>query len=384
MKLPEQFSTVAELLHDEAVAATGLDDFGKQDYLEALQVLLTAYDETARFGELGRFASVASLVNCLKGRLYTQHGITQNPDCVNQRIEQPVFIVGLPRTGTTILHRLLAQHRANQGLEYFIGSYPMPRPPREQWRELEGYKAVDSSLEMLGQINPELKAIHEMTTEGVDECRLLLMQSFANVTFQSNASVPGYEQWLYQADFEGVYRDYYQALQLIGSTAPGKRWILKDPSHMWAMDTLLGCFPDAIIVQTHRDPVELIPSVSSLVMSAKNMNEPDADEQSVGAQQLEQWATVLEKTMAVRDRHPDSFMDIYFQDFMVDPMAQLDSIYKKLNEPLQGHDRKVMAKWLASNPQGKHGAHHYTAEDFGLSKERIRERFSVYCRRFGR
>ena len=243
MKLPPRFTDAVEQLHEEAIKAANLQDFGDNSYLAGLEVLLHAYDETAQFGDIGRYASFASLVNCLKGRLYSREGIKQHPACLQSAIQRPIFVVGLPRTGTTILHRLLAQLPQNQGLEYWLGSYPMPRPPQDEWSNLPAYQEVEASLDMLDEINPEIKAIHEMTTAGVDECRLLFMHCFANVTFQSSARVPDYETWLYQADFAPAYNYYRQCLQLIGSTSPKKRWVLKDPSHMWAHGYPAQYFP---------------------------------------------------------------------------------------------------------------------------------------------
>lgn len=378
MKLPDRFSTAVDQLHEEACKATRLADFGDDSYLEGLQTLLHAYDETARFGEIGRYASFASLVNCLKGRLHKQQGIKQHPGCLDNPIRQPVFIIGLPRTGTTILHRLLAQLPQNQGLEYWLGSYPMPRPHRKDWSHCATYQEVKLSLDMLDEINPEIKAIHEMTAQGIDECRLLLMHCFANVTFQSSARVPDYEAWLYLADFVPVYEYYYEALQLIGSTSPEKRWILKDPSHMWALDTLLDVFPDALIVQTHRAPEQLIPSVSSLVYSARKMQEPDVCAAEVGQQQLAQWAQVLNAGTEARRSRPGNFMDVYFTDFVENPLSVVEAIYQRLDSPLDTTQVTALAMWLKQNPQGKHGEHRYTAGDFGLCEADIQRQFSDY------
>jgi len=235
---------------------------------------------------------------------------------------------------------------------------------------------------MLEQINPELKKVHEMTAAGADECRLLLMQSFANVTFQSNCTVPRYEQWLYRADMRAAYRLYADTLKLIGLNDPGKRWILKDPSHLWSMNILLETFPDATVIQTHRDPVKLIPSVCSLVLIARRMQEPDITPQAVGGQELRQWQTVLDKSLAVRQKHPERFLDLSYEDFIRDPVAQVEQIYRALDEKLSTEVAAGMRSWMAAHPQGKHGSHSYCAEDFGLTDDLIRERFSDYCKYF--
>jgi hypothetical protein len=382
MPPPEQFSTAIESLHDEACRATGLNDFGESSYREGLQLLLECYDSSARFGDVGRYSAWAMLLNCLRGRLYAIEGLKQNPQALEQPIVKPLFIVGLPRTGTTILHRLLVSHPQNQGLEYWLGSYPQPRPDVSTWAGHERYQEVEKSLGMLDQINPELKKVHEMTAAGADECRLLLMQSFANVTFQSNDTVPRYEQWLYRADMRAAYRLYADTLKLIGLNDPGKRWILKDPSHLWAMDILLETFPDATVIQTHRDPVRLIPSVCSLVLIARRMQEPDITPDAVGGQQLRQWQAVLDMSLAVRRQWPERFIDVFYEDFIGDPVTQVEQIYRALDEELGAENAAAMHSWMAKHSQGKHGSHSYCAEDFGLTDDHIRENFADYCKYF--
>lgn len=378
----KNFCNAEQSLHQQATMATGLEDFGSDNYLEGLRVLLKAYDEEAQFNDIGRFAAQAMVVNCLKGRLFTEEGIKQNPHCLEHKLEKPIFVIGLPRTGTTILHRLLAQDADNQGLEYWLGTYPMPRPPRQQWQDNLCYQEVDSSLQMMRQLNPDIQAIHEMTAEGVDECRLLLMHSFANVTFQSNATIPSYEQWLYQADFSDIYCQYERALKLIGSQSPDKHWVLKDPSHLWSIDALLKKFPDACIVQTHRDPAKLIASVSSLVYTARKMGEPEISPAAVGQQQLEQWQIVLEKAMTVRERFPENFFDVYFDDFMDDPVKVIDKIYQHVGRTLPQKTAEHLRSWMANNSQGKHGGHNYSPEDFGLTSSQILDHYSSYQNQF--
>lgn len=379
MQVAERFAGAIDQLHDEAAAATGLEDFGTDEYRQGLQALLTSYDETARFGDVGRYSTWGMLVNCLRGRLYAIDGIKRNPASQDTLISKPLFIVGLPRTGTTVLHRLLVSRPENQGLEYWLGSYPQPRPQRESWPENPRYCEVEQSLQILDQINPELKAIHEMSAAGADECRLLLMQSFANVTFQANATVPGYAQWLYSADMGPVYQLYAQTLKLIGMHDAGQRWVLKDPSHLWALDTLLETFPDATVIQTHRDPVKLIPSVCSLVLTARRMQEPTVAPELIGSAEMEQWSTVLNCGMQVRERFPDRFVDVQFDDFVADPVQAVQAIYQSLGEGIDHSAAASMRDWMTQNPQHQHGGHQYRASDFGLTEQEIRERFKHYC-----
>ncbi len=372
----ERFADAEGALHAAASEATGLSDFGRDEYLEGLRVLLRAYDREASLSELGRLGAASTLVGCLKARLLSRAGWKQRPECLEQPVEAPVFIVGLPRTGTTLLHRLLACDPETQALPYWLGASPMPRPPREAWEAQAGYREAEAYLEGVYQANPRVRAIHEMAAGEVDECRLLLMQSFANVTFPANATIPSYERWLLSHDMNPAYRQYRDNLRLIGANAPEKRWILKDPSHMWAPDALFEHFPDACIVQTHRDPVKLIPSVCSLVYEVRRLSEPDVSPSLVGAQQLEQWLAVTKRTRDLRRRRNGrGFIDVEFDALAADPLAVVRRIYAELGlEPSAATERE-MRRRLAAHPQDRHGAHRYRAEDFGLREDTIRERF---------
>lgn len=372
----ERFADAEGALHAAASEATGLSDFGGDEYLEGLRVLLRAYDEEAAFCELGRLGAASTLIGCLKARLLSRAGWKQRPECLKQSIERPVFIVGLPRTGTTLLHRLLACDPETQALPYWLGASPMPRPPRAAWGASASYREAEAYLAAVYQANPRLKAIHEMAAGEVDECRLLLMQSFANVTFSANATIASYDRWLLTHDMSQVYRHYRDNLRLVGTNAPEKRWILKDASHMWALDSLFEHFPDAWVVQTRRDPVKLIPSVCSLVYEVRRLAEPEVSPALVGAQQLEQWLAVMKRTRDTRRRRGGrGFIDIEFDALAADPLAVVRRIYQELGLELGVAAEREMRRWLGANPQGKHGAHRYRAEDFGLSEATIQERF---------
>jgi len=372
-------------LHETAQAATGLSDFGGDEYVEPLTRLLQAYDRTASFDEGGRSGTLQLLTATLSGRLLAEAQLQQLPPAHDAAgLARPIFLVGLPRTGTTALHRLLCQDPAHQGLEYWLGSMPQPRPPRASWDENPAYRAVADGLSQLYAANPRLRAIHEMAADQPDECRLLLMQSFANVTFQSNATIPDYAQWLFGADFSAVYARYRRNLSLIGSNEPERRWVLKDPSHLWATDALLQAFPDACIVQTHRDPVELIPSVASLVFEAKRLSEPDCEPAAVGREQLAQWQAVWEKTLAVRQQaDPAHFIDIHFTDLRNDPMGCIERIYDHFGLTLSATACQRMHQWVESSRVAGPAAHRYTPEGFGLTAQGIRDSFAHYRETFG-
>ncbi len=375
------FCESIEQMHEDAMAQTGFTDFGSSGYLDGLRVLSQAYDSTATFSEMGRQITYAMLVSCLKGRLYLKEGLVELPQNSDDRITKPIFIIGLPRSGTTFLHRLLSQHPKNQGLEYWLGTYPQPRPSRIDWENKSEYLQAQKALSEFHQLNPDIKMIHEMAAHKVDECRLMLMQCFANVTFQSNATIPAYEDWLYTTDFTSVYDYYFSGLQLIGSKDPHKRWILKDPSHMWSMDFLFERFPDATVVQIHRDPLEVIASVCSLVISAKRMSEPLASPNELGIQQLEQWAVVLEKTIVAREKNSNAFIDVFFHEIVDNPHSVAMNLCAILNIDTDKQTEEEMKNWIEINSP-KTFKHQYSLQEFGLSELQVNGRFSDYKRYF--
>ena len=371
------FFSAIEHLHNDAKSQTGLDDFGSLDYLTGLEVLLKAYDSSAQFSELGKQITYGTILNCLKGRLYFQAATKNFPDYAETKIENPIFIIGLPRSGTTFLHRLLCQHPSNQGLENWLGSFPQPRPPRSKWSANPRYLEVEKSLEMYHEMNPEIKNIHEMAADKVDECRLILMHCFENVTFQSNATIPDYQDWLYSVNFSSTYEYFYRSLQIIGFNDREKRWVLKDPSHMWSIDYLFKQFPDATVIQIHRDPVEVIPSVCSLVMSAKSMSEPLTSPNELGVQQLEQWAHVLDKTIEFRKRYSSNFIDIFYNEILDDSIGILKKIYSHLGEDIN-HSVIEEIKNLSKVQLNKNSNHKYSLGEYGLKNTSVNERFSEY------
>ena len=364
--------------HQQAIDSCGWKDFGAAEYLPGLEQYTRSLDHSARLSAQGEVMIVQGIVGHLRGRLYSEHYRKLHPEYARQGITRPLFIIGLPRSGTTALHKILTADPQHQGLEYWLGQTPMPRPRRALWASLPEYEQCRAGLAQFAQMAPEMMAIHEMAVDEADECRLLLLQSFANVTLQSNARVPEYEQWLYTADFAPVYERYRDNLRLVG-LGNEARWILKDPSHLWAPGALLQAFPDACIVQTHREPRELIPSVSSLVYNSRRLMEPKLAKREVGQQQLHQWARVLNNLAALRREHPQlPIHDVHMQDLQRDPMSCIEGIYRRFEMPFDQHSRAAVQRWTESRPAARNPVHRYSAEEFGLDDATIERAFEEY------
>ncbi len=377
---PAGFAAREGELLEAARKATGLSDFGDEGFLTGLRVLLEAYDKQARLTPFGRMMVNGELTGILKSRLQVQEGLRLQPELGERAVRQPVFILGLPRTGTTALHHLLGQDPANQILEYWLAAAPQPRPPRESWAVNPRFKEAAQGLRLMYYLDPTLKAVHMMTVDGPEECRHLLQESFTDDTFDSNATIPGYSEWYAQQDMRPTYERHRDILRLIGSTSPEqRRWVLKYPAHMRHLRALLAVYPDACFVWTHRDPGRVLPSLCSLIAGWRGLYEGSVDRHAVGRWQLDLWSQTMLDAMAVRESvDPSQFFDLPFEDIVSDPAGALKRMYDHFGFDWSSEGEAAIRGWHGRNPQGKHGEHHYTAEEYGLSPAEMATRFAPY------
>lgn len=378
MTTPDSFLAAIDRLHDEAAQATGLSDFGDPRYLEALRMLLRGYDEQARLGPEGRAATWQALRDQLASRLRSNARFVLHADALRRPIERPIVITGMSRTGTTALHKLLAADPDSQCLEYWLGCDPDVRPPRETWPSHPGHLAACEALRRIYAHAPEIEKIHSMQPDEADECRLLFLQDFLGFTYSMNATLPAYEDWLLGQDMRAPYLRYRDNLKLIGAATPEKRWVLKNSSHLWALEDLFAALPGACVVHTHRHPAELIPSISSLVHRMRSIYEPGAPKDVVGRQMMDLWARVLEMNMASRAATGAHVFDLHFETFNADPIGSLRAIYAFFDLPWTARAERDVRAWADENRRGQHGEHRYSAEEYGLSEAEIETRFAGY------
>jgi hypothetical protein len=376
----DNVGTVADL-HASATRITGLDDYGDaKEYCEGLQVLLTSYEQDSALTPLGRKVMRAFLRGALTARALSEAAWKQYPNHAAVPIERPVFVTGLPRTGTTALHRLLTADPAHQGLEVWLTEAPQPRPPRDTWDDNPIFATIQDGYRRHHQENPEFMGVHYMSADMVEECWQLLRQSMMSVSFECLAHLPTYSRWLADRDWTDAYHRHRRNLQLIGLHDDRRRWVLKNPSHLFALDALLTVYPDALVVQTHRRPRTAIASVCSLNAQAAAGWSETFHGSLVGASQLELWARGLDRFTADRARHDQAqFVDVYYDDFVADPIASVEVIYDRLGAPLTATARSAMTDLLARSSTGNHKpAHRYELSDFGLSGAEVDERFAGY------
>ena len=380
------FAQSEERLHAEAAEIAGCDDFGDPSYLEGLRVLLAGYDEEARFNDHGGAMAKQMVLGILVSRLQSQRQLREQPEVLETPIERPLVICGLIRTGSTALHYLMGQDPELQALEYWLGCSPQPRPPREAWSEHPAFKMADAQIQAMYEADPSLKAVHFMSPELPEECRQLMVQEFTDDGFEVNNHLPTYSSWYQQTDMRPTYRRHRDLLKLIGSTCPERPWLLKYPVHMRYLENFLEVYPDACIIQTHRDPASVFSSYLSLITGFRALGEKNINPREIARRQVDLWASGAERAIEVRQgRDPMQFYDLHFADFMADPIEAVRNIQTHFGRELSGPSEDKLRSWHANNPQHKHGRHEYSraSEDVGIERGEIVERFQAYMDHFG-
>ncbi|GAA5172112.1 MULTISPECIES: sulfotransferase family protein [Amycolatopsis] len=372
----ENVGTVEDL-HASATRFTGLDDFGDDDYREGLAVLLESYERDASLTPFGRRVKRAFLRGALIARLLSEAAWKRFPEHADVPIERPIFVTGLPRTGTTALHRLLTADPAHQGLEVWLTEVPQPRPPRATWADNPVFQRIQAGYEQHHVEHPEFLGAHEMSADQVEECWQLLRQSAKSVSYECLAYLPTYSEWLRRQDWTDAYRRHRRNLQLIGLPDKDRRWVLKNPSHLFALDALMAVYPDALVVQTHRTPSTIIASVCSLNEQAAAEWSTVFHGETVGRTQLELWSRGASEFLDARKRYDAAqFCDVDYADFMADPVGTVEGIYRHFDLPFTPSARAEMTR-LQRESASRPG-HRYALEDFGLTVEQVDERFARY------
>jgi hypothetical protein len=370
---------LASDLHAAATRLTGLAEFGADDYRDGLDVLLESYDRDAGLTPAGLRVTRALLRGALTARLLSEAAWARHPEYAQVAIERPVFVTGLPRTGTTALHRLLVADPAHQGLELWLTEVPQPRPPRDTWPGDPVFQMIQAGVQRHQISHPDFTGVHLMAADQVEECWQLLRQSMRSVSYECLAHLPGYSAWLSRQDWTGAYQRHRRNLQLIGLPDRDRRWVLKNPSHLFALDALLRVYPDALVIQTHRAPRDAIASVCSLAAQASHGWSTTFRGPVIGRDQLELWARGLDEFTTARARYdPAQFCDVDYGEFVADPVGTVESAYAYFGLTLSGPAADAMRRLHAGQAGPDRPAHRYALSDFGLTGEQVDERFAGY------
>ncbi len=372
-------------LIEAAHAQTGLEDFGPDRFRIGLRTLTESLERESRLTPMGRAAARREFVGHLANRLRVLEHRKRHPEVAAQEIRRPLFVMGMARTGTTLLFGLLAQDPANRSPQTWEVSNPCPPPETATYDSDPRIEQAERRFGSMKRAVPGFDAIHPVGARLPQECLMIHAMDFHSMLFEAMYNVPSYERWLELQDMRPTYRFQRDFLQHLQSRCPGERWVLKSPAHLMTLDALLDVYPDAIIVQTHRDPLEVIGSAASLHCTLRSASCDGIDPHDVGRDQLDFWSRHLDRAIATRDRIADQasrFFDVQFEDLLSDPLGCVGRIYSHFGIDLTDEAEARMGKFMAENAREKHGVHRYTLEMFGIDAGEAHDRFAGYCRRF--
>ena len=370
---------------DDLVAAArakaGTDDFGGEEFREPLGVLVQSLNDEAQLSEMGLDMTRRRLTALLVDRLRLRAFQAEHPEVQDVEVVVAAEICGLPRTGSTLLHRLLAASPQLTSTASWECSYPLPFPG-EGPDAAERKKRAKARMELFLELSPDFGDLHTVTWDGPEEDVILVDRSFVSMSYDSFYWVPSYGVWLRSYDQSRAYeelREWLQVLQWQDPSRQGKRWVLKSPHHLTAAGTVLDAFPECKIVMTHRSPVQAVPSYASMVSTMTAQYSSEADPKLIGQYWNDRFREVLvERFPAVRAAQPDRFVDVHFKDMLTSPLTEARRVLSELGLTPGPDDDAAFEAYLEQNKAERHGSHSYTAESFGLTDEQLARDFAPY------
>jgi len=376
-----------EGLMEAAARTTGLSDFSSPYFREPLARLCDSLEQDARLTALGRMIARQDLLRLLGNRLRWVDIFRNHPEIAEGRVVAPVFILGMPRTGTTSMHELLAldpQFRVPLSWET---AYPFPPPETASYRSDPRIAQVDAELARVDRLLPEFRNMHPMGAELPQECVALFAHDFVSMIFDVQFRLPAYQEWLIRQDMGEVFRNHRRWLQLLQWRKPGDTWVLKSPQYLWNIEDMLREYPDARVIQMHRDPVTVAMSVGSLTATLRSLASEHVDLREI----TQYYADLLDfgtrRTMAARASGllgAGRVIDVKFADFRADPLAEIRRIYAHLGFRLDDEVASAMQRFLdAGRESGRHARHSYDLAAAGIDLARERERFAAYQQAYG-
>ena len=366
----------------KAREATGLFDLGDPAVLEGLERLVDSSNREARLSELGAQRWEANAVGFLSNRLRIVDYLNKHPELLERPIEPPMFVFGLPRTGTTLTINLLNADPATRCLLRWEALNSAPPAKAGALRTDPRYVAEQQKLEMAVKYMPQIAAIHYEDADSPSECQYPMALSFCAQIFDSTVNIPTYRDWFFNTSYLPAFRFHKQVLQLLQAENRG-RWTLKNPWHPLYLDDLTTIYPDALLVMTHRDPAEVVGSACSLIRHVRPNFSDTVDLPEIAAQMIATFDLMIARQNAFRDTHGEhAIYDILYADQMADPIGEMRKLYAHFELPFTAAAEQGMTAMLAENPKGKHGKHVYSLAEFGLTEEGVRRHFREYCERF--
>ena len=369
---------------NEAKNQTGLENFGNPLFVEGFKTLINSINKEADLNEVGVEAQKHRLIGILANILRIESAFIENPEILNEEIKSPVVIVGLPRTGSTMTHRLLASDPNHTAMLWWEGRYPAMLENEQRGNPVDRMEMGKAEVEAVMQASPDALTIHPWDYKGADEEILLLEHTFFSTVPESFMRLPAYSHWVESQDHIHAYVQLKKMLQYLQWQNPGrenKRWVLKSPHHLGFIDKLLNVFPDSKVIQTHRDPYKTVPSFCSM---CANLFEPISnsyDKEEIGHHWANKLAKVLNHCMKISRLNRENFLDLEFNKMIRDPILEMAEVYDFIGEDFTYQAENAMKAWKEEN-QHEMGAHQYSLKEFNLDDSFISKNFNEYINQY--
>ena len=372
---------VADALIEQAMKKTGLDRFDSNSWREGLDVLIADYNKNDHPEPLIQRMS-GNLVQMLADRLSTTDYLAKRPELLDRSVARPLFVFGMPRTGTTLLSNLLACDPARRSALTWEIEEPVPPPTTATLKTDPRAIAKLAAEKAMLAAHPDMGKYYRNSAAYPNECMFFMMHDFKGLAYESRGKLPAYRDWLLSTDMTSTYQYHKRFLQLLQADAPG-HWNLKMPSHALWLETLLKIYPDAQLVWAHRDPFTATSSFCSILSMAHRGYTGKIDHEWLGEDCSYQAVLHLDRIMDTREKlGHDRIVDLHYADVTRDPMGAIRKLYADLGDTLSAEAEAAMLAWLAENPQGKFGKHEYALDQYGLSVENLTPRFERYLSQY--
>ena len=372
----------ADAMLEIAQRRSRLRDFGDMSFLAPMRRLLSACSEEASLNLVGRIATRWDVVRFLGNLLRFQDAERQQPDIAQGIIDRPLFIAGLPRSGTTFLHRLLLEDPNNRAPSVWQTIYPYPL--RKRGRDMREQR-VARQLRAFERLAPEFRALHPLDADSPQECSEITAHVFQSLRFDTTYNIPSYRRWLDEAGHVPAYRFHRRFLQHLQYQQPGRQWVVKCPDHLFALSAIRTVYPDARLVFVHRDPVKVLLSVAKLTEVLRRPFTRRIDPKEIGRQESARWLEGARQMMAVGDDAglPEPVLHVHHTALVTDPVGTVASLYQHFGLTLAPEVAGNISRYSRQRPNGGYGRHDYRFEDHGLDGRAEREKFRDYMEQFG-
>jgi hypothetical protein len=363
----------ADSIVSEALKESGRQSFSSTQFLEPLRHLVKAYEDEANLSVFGRFAARFDILRSLRNLLRFDCEEEVQSGIRARSISQPIFITGLPRSGTTFLHTLLSLDPLNVVPRAWQLIYPYADGDPESYRQ-----RVDRQLWLFRQLSPGLDGMHPLSANTPQECTDITAQVFQSLRFDTTHHIPSYQKWIDNFGHIEAFRFHRRFLQHLDYQFPGRRWVLKCPDHIFTLNAIRNVYPDASFIVLHRDPISVLASVARLTDLLRRPFARRVDQVAIGRQVSERWASGADRMMELMRRTDRDILHIFYPQLVSNPLASVQRVYDHCGIKFTSESRLRLQSFIDLHPRGGYEEHHHSLEEYGLDPSVLHLRFSRY------